>query len=239
MSYRFLLTMALISLVLSGVSGWIFFAEREQDPETLRIKAYQSELIVARQAAESGDEAAITEYAVKLINAPESLREDEKAMGLLRKAANRGFAKAQVEIGRLHMEGKIVDQNYHRAVEWFRLATRLSNNPEAHFLLGEAYFRGLGVPQDYGEAVPHYKAAAIGGNAVAQYIIGTMYEAGWGVRQDLVQSWLWLMQARPEADRIAAHEVGYDLPKVLKRVEKLMNHSQMEIAREKLAAIQG
>lgn len=239
MSFRFLLTMAFISLMLSGVSGWIFFAEREKDPETLRIQAYKSELIVARKAAESGDEAAMTTYATKLVHAPDPLRDDDRAMSLLRKAANRGFAPAQVQIGRLYVEGKLVDQNYHRAVEWFTLATLLSNNPDAHFYLGEAYFRGLGVPQDYGAAVPHYKSAASGGHPIAQYIIGTMYEAGWGVRQDLIQAWLWLMRAKPATERIAAHEVGYDLPRVLKRVEELMNFSQMEIAREKLAAIQG
>lgn len=239
MSFRFLLTMAFISLMLSGISGWIFFGEREKDPETLRFQAYQSELIVARKAATSDDEAAITKYATKLVNAPEELRDDDRAMSLLRKAANRGYAPAQVQIGIMYAKGTGVHQNYHRAAEWFRLATRLSNNPEAHFYLGEAYFRGLGVPQDYGAAVPHYESAAKGGHPVAQYIIGTMYESGWGVHQDLVQAWIWLMRAKPFAERVAKHEAGYSLPMALKRVEDKMNHSQIGIARGKLKALQG
>lgn len=239
MSFRFLLTLAFISLTLSGVSGWIFFGEREKDPETLRILAYKSELIVARKAAESGDEAEMTAYAAKLLNAPDVLREDEKAMSLLRKAANRGFAPAQVQIGLMYLRGNGVQQNNHRAVEWFRLATRLADNPEAHFYVGEAYFRGLGLPQDYGAAVPHYQRAARGGHKIAQYIIGTMYEAGWGVRQDLVQAWVWLMRAKPAAERISAHEEGYNVLRAIERVEKNMNRSQVEIAREKLKASQG
>lgn len=239
MSFRFLLIMAFISLTLSGVSGWIFFGEREKDPETLRIQAYRSELIVARKAAASNDEAAMTEYAKKLLNAPEVLRDDERAMDLLRKAANKGFTPAQVQIGLMYFQGNGVQQNNHRAVEWFRLATRLSNNPDAHFYVGEAYFRGLGLPQDYGASVPHYQKAAVGGHKIAQYIIGTMYEAGWGVRQDLVQAWLWLMQAKPAAEKIAAHEIGYDVNRAIERVEDGMNHSQIEIAREKLKALKG
>lgn len=238
MSYRFLLAMAFISLLLSGVSGWIFFGEREKDPETLRILAYKSELIVAKKAANSGDESYVTEYAKKLLYAPDILKDEEVALSLLRKMANKGFVPAQVQIGVMYAEGIGVDQNNHRAVEWFKLATRLSNNPEANFFLGEAYFRGLGVPQDYGTAVPHYQMAAKGGHPVAQYIIGTMYEAGWGVRQDLIQAWGWYKQAQPFAERIAAHEEGYDVAIALDRVEALMNRSQKETARLKNKALQ-
>ena len=76
MSYRFLLIMAFVSLILSGVSGWVFFGEREKDPETLRILAYKSELIVAKKAAASGAEADVTVYAKKLLYAPEILRDE-------------------------------------------------------------------------------------------------------------------------------------------------------------------
>lgn len=239
MSYRFLLIMAFISLLLSGVSGWIFFGEREKDPETLRILAYRSELIVAKKAADTGAEADITAYAKKLLYAPKILRDEETAMSLLRRAANEGYVPAQVQIGVMYAEGVGVHQNNHRAVEWFKLASQLSNNAEANFFLGEAYFRGLGVPQDYGTAVPHYEKAARGNHPVAQYIIGTMYEAGWGVRQDYIQAWIWFMQAQPYAERIAAHEQGYDVALALGRVEALMNRSQIETARTKYKALQG
>jgi len=239
MSYRFLLIMAFVSLILSGVSGWVFFGEREKDPETLRILAYKSELIVAKKAAASGAEADVTVYAKKLLYAPEILRDEEAAMSLLRKAANDGYVPAQVQIGVMYAEGVGVHQNNHRAVEWFKLASQLSNNSEANFYLGEAYFRGVGVPQDYGTTVPHYQKAARGGHPVAQYIIGTMFEAGWGVRQDLIQAWVWFKQAQPYADRIAAHEEGYDVALALGRVQALMNRSQIETAWAKYKAMQG
>lgn len=239
MSYRFLLIMAFLSLLLSGVSGWIFFGEREKDPETLRILAYKSELIVAKKAADMGDESDITIYAKKLLYAPAVLKNEKTAMSLLREAAKNGYVPAQVQIGLMYAEGVGVHQNNHRAVEWFKLASQLSNNPEANFFLGEAYFRGLGVPQDYGTAVPHYETAAKGGHPVAQYIIGTMYEAGWGVRQDLIQALVWYMQAQPFAEQIASHEEGYDIAIALVRVEALMNRSQIESARARYKALQG
>lgn len=239
MSYRFLLTMAFVSLLLSGISGWVFFGEREKDPETLRILAYKSELIVAKKAADLGNQADITVYAKKLLYAPEVLKDEETAVRLLRKVAGEGYVPAQVQIGVMYAKGVGVQQNNHRAVEWFKLATQLSNNPEANFFLGEAYFRGLGVPQDYGTAVPYYQKAAEGGHPVGQYIIGTMYEAGWGVRQNLIQAWVWYMQALPFAERIATHEEGYDVVIALGRVEALMNRSQIESARARYKALQG
>jgi TPR repeat protein len=238
MSYRFLLTMAFISLLLSGVSGWIFFGEREKDPETLRILAYKSELIVAKKAADAGDESDITTYAKKLLYAPDILKDEEKAWSMLQRVVKQGYVPAQVQIGVMYADGVGVEQNNHRAVEWFKLATRLSNNPEANFYMGEAYFRGLGVPQDYGNAVPHYEKVARGGHPIAQYIVGTMYESGWGLRQDMIRAWVAYRLAQPFTEEIAAHEEGYNVETAIKRVEALMNHSQLEKARERLSALQ-
>lgn len=238
MSYRFLLIMAFISLLLSGVSGWIFFGEREQDPETLRILAYKSELIVAKKAADAGNESDITTYAKKFLYAPDVLKDEEKAWSLLQRVAKEGYVPAQVQIGVMYATGVGVEQNNHRAVEWFKLATRLSNDPEANFYMGEAYFRGLGVPQDYGNSVPHYEKAARRGHPIAQYIVGTMFESGWGLRQDLIRAWVAYKLALPFAEKIAAHEEGYNVETAIERVEALMNHSQLESARERLSALQ-
>jgi len=46
------------------------------------------------------------------------------------------------------------------------------------------YNEGLGVPQDYKEAVRLYRLAAEQGHAEAQYNLGQMYRQGLGVPQD-------------------------------------------------------
>ena len=53
------------------------------------------------------------------------------------------------------------------------------------------YANGLGVPQDYKEAVRWYQAAAEQGNADAQNNLGFMYDNGWGVPQDYIHAFMW------------------------------------------------
>jgi TPR repeat protein len=61
------------------------------------------------------------------------------------------------------------------------------------------YARGLGVPQDYAEAVRWYRLAADQGHASAQNNLGVMYATGEGVLQDYVQAHMWynLAASRP------------------------------------------
>lgn len=53
------------------------------------------------------------------------------------------------------------------------------------------YNLGLGVPQDYAEAVRWYRLAAEQGNSVAQRNLGAMYRNGHGVPQDYTSAHLW------------------------------------------------
>ena len=50
---------------------------------------------------------------------------------------------------------------------------------------------GLGVPQDYTEAVKWFKLSAEQGYAGGQYNLGVMYANGWRVPQDYVQAHKW------------------------------------------------
>jgi uncharacterized protein len=59
-------------------------------------------------------------------------------------------------------------------------------------LLGDLYNRGLGVNQDFAEAVRWYHKAADQGLHWAQNRLAVMYEKGRGVPQDYVQAYIWL-----------------------------------------------
>jgi TPR repeat protein len=66
------------------------------------------------------------------------------------------------------------------------------------------YENGVGVPQDYKEAVSWYRKAAEQGFAGAQGNLGVMYGNGLGVPRDFVQSYMWLnLGASSIADAIA------------------------------------
>ncbi len=50
---------------------------------------------------------------------------------------------------------------------------------------------GVGVPQDYGEALKWYTKAAEQGLAEAQYNLAIFYSNGRGVRRDYVKAYFW------------------------------------------------
>ena len=62
---------------------------------------------------------------------------------------------------------------------------------DAQGQLGWMYYKGLGVPQDYQEAVRWFRAAAEQGEAKAQFNLGLMYYQGEGVLEDFVQAHMW------------------------------------------------
>ncbi|PNX49577.1 MAG: hypothetical protein BV456_08800, partial [Thermoplasmata archaeon M8B2D] len=68
-------------------------------------------------------------------------------------------------------------------------------NAEAQNLLGEMYFLGKGIKQDYQEAAKWYRKAAEQGRANAQYNLGFMYENGQGVEQDYQEAAKWYCKA--------------------------------------------
>ncbi|HHF3601424.1 TPA: tetratricopeptide repeat protein, partial [Haemophilus influenzae] len=61
----------------------------------------------------------------------------------------------------------------------------------SQFLLGGMYEEGLGVKQDYFEAVKWYRKAADKGDAAAQFNLGVMYSQGQGVKQDDFEAVKW------------------------------------------------
>jgi len=57
------------------------------------------------------------------------------------------------------------------------------------------YEQGLGVRQDYAEALKWYKKSAEKGCMLADISIGQMYLDGRGVRQDLKEAGKWIEKA--------------------------------------------
>jgi TPR repeat protein len=81
-------------------------------------------------------------------------------------------------------------------------------NAEAQNLLGEMYFLGKGVKQDYQEAAKWYRKAAEQGRANAQYNLGFMYENGQGVIQDYQEAAKWYRKAAEQGDANAQNLLG-------------------------------
>jgi TPR repeat protein len=97
------------------------------------------------------------------------------------------------------------------------------SHPQALFDLGEKYFHGDGVPQDYREALKWLRPAAEQGHFMSQLYLGTMYGRGdLGVLRDLVQSYVWFC--------LAATQEGCPTDVAVERreyVARLMNPAQI------------
>ena len=96
----------------------------------------------------------------------------------LRARAEAGDAEAQFSLGRTYEYGFInvpedADVLDAEAARWFRLAAE-QGHADAQNYLGDRYWTGEGVPQDYAEAVHWYRLAAYQGVAEAQYFLGVL-----------------------------------------------------------------
>lgn len=65
----------------------------------------------------------------------------------------------------------------------------------SQLFLGLMYDKGIGVPQDYTEAIRWYRKGAEQGVAPAQFRLGGMYDNGKGVPQDYAQAIRWYRKA--------------------------------------------
>jgi TPR repeat protein len=83
----------------------------------------------------------------------------------------------------------------------------------AEFELGQMYFHGTGVPQDFSEAIGWFRKAAAHGSASAQIQLGFAYRHGWGVKQDYAQAEKWYDMAAASSP-VARHNLAVVLARI-------------------------
>ena len=91
----------------------------------------------------------------------------------------------------------------------------------AQFIIGRMYYEGLGVIQNYVEALKWYRLAAGQGDAMVQGNIGVMYYEGEGVKQnnEIAHMWFNIASSNGEEksasirDLIAAKMTGEEIAK--------------------------
>ena len=79
---------------------------------------------------------------------------------------------------------------------------------QAQFNLALIYDQGLGVTQDYTEALKWYRMAAAQGYAEAQHNLGNMYRQGQGVTQDDAEAAHWYRKAAGQGIVEAQNSLG-------------------------------
>lgn len=85
-----------------------------------------------------------------------------------------------------------------------------ANNGDAYaqYALGVCYANGIGVSQDYSQAVYWFKKSSEQGNADAQRNLGICYKKGIGVSQDYSQAVHWLKKSAEQGNAQAQANLG-------------------------------
>ncbi len=112
----------------------------------------------------------------------------------LRRAAALGDATAQFEIASRYTTGKLVAQNFGKAISWYQKAAAQGLAP-AQYILGTFYEKGRGVAKDKTAARIWYERAAMKGNLKAIHNLAVVYADGGNGEPDFAKAGLWFRKA--------------------------------------------
>lgn len=83
-------------------------------------------------------------------------------------------SKAAGFLGRMNLRGEGMEQNFEKALTWFRRGIT-NGDVLCEYEMGLMYFRGYGLPKDVLKAADYFKAAADQDFASAQVHLGTLF----------------------------------------------------------------
>lgn len=150
------------------------------------------------------------------IGTPVVFRRAEQAVECYRKAAERGHAEAQFQLGCMLQSGNNYPRDYAEAARWLSEAARQGHmeakkrldeppisvyykaghlDAAALYSLGRMYEEGHDAVLDYHKALEYYRISAKLGNADAMYRIGRMCDDGIGMTQDKPAAMEWYRRA--------------------------------------------
>lgn len=167
------------------------------------LRAQGEDLAVLRQRAERGDTAAQNTLGNQLTQA----QQFREANSWFERAASRGFAPAQFNLGLAHELGRGYPADARAAFRHYLLAAEQGFAP-AQFNVGNMYASGRGVAEDQFEAVVWFRQAADKGLPEAQYNLGLAYESGRGIRSDEQQAARWYALAAGQGYARAQYNLG-------------------------------
>lgn len=146
------------------------------------------------------------------------LGDTETMLSYLDNGRAAALPRAELLLGRLYYEGKLVPQDPHKAEQHLRKAA--PSEPSANYFLGQLYLRGyLGdiYPQ---RALDHLLSAARNGQINADFALGQMYSQGKGIQPDLVNAYVFSQLALPK-NTPQASELARDIAQRLPAEQRL------------------
>ena len=123
---------------------------------------------------------------------------------------------------------------YQQAVPVFSRLAKLGH-PVAEWLMGNVYFAGQGVPQDYRRALIWFEKSAAQGFMPAYAPTANLYQQGQGTAVDLGKAYMWYNLA---IATLPYSVERYDLMKQRDTVAALMTPGQIEAAQKRSLSFQ-
>ncbi len=97
--------------------------------------------------------------------------------------------------------------DYTNAFNELKLFAKTGHSKAQHFL-GDMYYKGKGINQDYKTAVRWYTLSAEQGNKISQYNLGIMYSFGLGVVPDYLKALKWYTLSSEQGYALAQYNLG-------------------------------
>ena len=140
------------------------------------------------------------------------------------------FVKKETEIDSIcyHKVFSLLKNNIMSCVDKYKKAKEIQLFGKVLYRLGELFFYGEAVEQDYTVAVYWFRQSARYGFAAAQHSLGICYENGQGVPQDKDEAIKWYLKAAKQpyvASIQALQNLGYDVSKFGSLMHDFMSDS--------------
>ena len=165
---------------------------------------------ILKQYAESGDVRAQYDLAVRYRIGKGTPIDKRQAFRWYQTAADNGHTDAMCALAGAYRTGDLgLQKDMNRAYELYTKAEQKGNRKAVTGLgklgvdLGDMYYKGIGVPQDYSAAMDWYFFGAKKGNAAAMCSLGIMYEFGEGTEKNLKFAFEWYQTAADNGDKPA------------------------------------
>ena len=129
-----------------------------------------------------------------------------KAFECWLKAAEGGYAEAQVEVGQCYRNGRGTEADAEKALDWYMVAANQGSIVACN-ILGGCFFEGELVESDIKSAIYWYEQAAEQGDVSAQFNVAKCYTVK-GETQDFDAAILWFSRAAKAGDVAAQLELG-------------------------------
>jgi serine/threonine protein kinase/TPR repeat protein len=157
------------------------------------------------------------------------------------KVAERGESWTQYNLGMICQNKIWPRKNAKKAYDWLRLSVEPRHKvvePLYWYNLGLAYRDGVGVTQNYSEAIKCFESARELGSGVAYNALATMYENGWGCERDVDKAAQFKVESERKRDSgpvnllLIEEEALPDLTLKLKRKSREMKVGFVELVDE-------